>query len=534
MILWSKQVECFTVLIFDNCDDILSSKVRDDFIGLITILVQNSNNLIHVMVVSQAKLLLLDKFAQWTVKELSTEDSVELLQKLAPGIVPSQAELISNLVERCPLALKVVGSILHLNGGDILTNKLETELKDNPIGVLDRPDYREHQFRIIMELALSRFSEMMSDECDYSVSLFPSTFTWEAGLSILRQPGVCLDTFVKHSLLDEYLHGYLHRYRIHRLIKEFLLEKVTLPEKRQFKERFSNYFELFVLQYVEGGLHQLNEIEEYALNLETQNIQYYLELLISHEEHLTPKQLAILSYGFTEDMISLTSLKRHFTAFVNSITDLCSFVDSDPDLCGKLYSEIVQYSYTECTCRNVSQYLVYLINNDCPCTSADEIFQCQTVYDINNTESIWTLLPTHIQGYVERIMLHNCYHSHVFAVNFFTVLALFTLSVSIKFIRSTKKIIIIVMIYIIVGILHTVYQVSGEIRTIIIVETFFKMMCHKSLFLLLLFMLLLFVHDIFQIIIVTVTLTVFYFVMTYLWTGTTYPLQGCDFLPLCC
>ena len=123
LIQWSKQVQCFTVLILDNCDDILSSNIRGDFIDLINFLVRNSNNSIHVIVVAQAKLLLLDNFAQWTVRELTTENSVKLLQKLAPGVPSSQAELISSLVERCPLALKVVGSLLHLNGGDSYSDK---------------------------------------------------------------------------------------------------------------------------------------------------------------------------------------------------------------------------------------------------------------------------------------------------------------------------------------------------------------------------------------------------------------------------
>ena len=64
LIQWSKQVECFTVLILDNCDDVLSSNIRGDFIDLVYFLVQNSNNFVHIIVVAQAKLLLLDNFAQ--------------------------------------------------------------------------------------------------------------------------------------------------------------------------------------------------------------------------------------------------------------------------------------------------------------------------------------------------------------------------------------------------------------------------------------------------------------------------------------
>ena len=486
LIQWSKEVQCFTVLILDNCDDVLSSNIRGDFVDLINFLVQNSNNSIHIIVVAQAKLLLLDNFAQWTVRELTTENSVKLLQKLAPGVPSSQAELISSLVERCPLALKVVGSLLHLNGGDTLTKMLEAELKHNPIGVLDQADHREHQFRIIMELAMLRFSEVMDNECDYSISLFPSTFTWETGHSVLLHQGACLNSFVKYSLLDEYLHGYLYRYRMHRLIKEYLLEKVTPAEVQLFKERFSIYFESFILQYIEGGMHQLNEIEEYTLNLETQNIQYYLDILISQESDLTHKQLAILSYGFTENLVSLTSLKSHFAALIKGMTDVCTFVDTDLDMCGKLYSEIIQHFYAECTCRNLSQYLVHLRNRHCPCTSSvNSSWQCETVFAINNTETIWVLLPAHIQQYIERIMLYNCHHSHVYTFHMFSTLALLILSLSLK-LNLSRRILITFMLYVIISVLYAVYKVSGETELVVIVEIFLKVMCLRLIFLLLL------------------------------------------------
>jgi hypothetical protein len=455
---------------------------------------------------------------------------VKLLQKLAPGVPSNQAELISSLVERCPLALKVVGSLLHLNGGDTLTKTLEAELKGNPIGVLDRPDHREHQFRIIMELAMSRFNQVMDNECDYSVSLFPSTFTWEAGHSVLH-PGVCLNAFVKYSLLDEYLHGYLYRYRMHRLIKEFLSEKVASAKVQQFKEKFRSYFESFILQYIEGGMHQLNEIEEYTLNLETQNIQYYLDLLISQESDLTLKQLAILSYGFTENLVSLTSLKLHFSALMKSMTDVCSFVDTDLDMCGKLYSEIIQHFYAECTCRNVSQYLVHLRNRHCPCTSsANSSLQCETVHAINNIETIWVLLPAHIQQYIERIMLYNCHHSHVYTFHMFSTLAISILTIKLSL---GKRIVITFTLYIIISVLYAVYKVSGEIEIIVIVEIFLKVMCHRLIFLLLLFLLLFYFRSLITALVPLVGSIIYYFVWIYMRAGTTAPLVGCNFLPLC-
>ena len=84
----------------------------------------------------------------------------------------------------------------------------------------------------------------------------------EAGTSILdvAQPKVCLDTLVKYSLLDEYFHhGYVHRYRMHRLIKEFLKDKVADLSKQRFKDRFSEYFEHFLMQHIKDGLKTFSE-----------------------------------------------------------------------------------------------------------------------------------------------------------------------------------------------------------------------------------------------------------------------------------
>ena len=413
-----------------------------------------------------------------------------------------------------------------------LTKMLEAELKHNPIGVLDQADHRQHQFRIIMELAMLRFSEVMDNECDYSISLFPSTFTWETGHSVLLHQGACLNSFVKYSLLDEYLHGYLYRYRMHRLIKEYLLEKVTPAEVQLFKERFSIYFESFILQYIEGGMHQLNEIEEYTLNLETQNIQYYLDILISQESDLTHKQLAILSYGFTENLVSLTSLKSHFAALIKGMTDVCTFVDTDLDMCGKLYSEIIQHFYAECTCRNLSQYLVHLRNRHCPCTSSvNSSWQCETVFAINNTETIWVLLPAHIQQYIERIMLYNCHHSHVYTFHMFSTLALLILSLSLK-LNLSRRILITFMLYVIISVLYAVYKVSGETELVVIVEIFLKVMCLRLIFLFFLLGLLFYSRNLTTAFVPIVSLVIFYPVWMYMRSGTTAPLVG-NFLPLC-
>ena len=534
LILWSKKVECFTVLILDNCDNVITTYHKDQFINLVLTLIRGSRNYIHVVFVTQAKVLLVDSFEQWTVREMTTKDSIELLQTLAPGITSGDAETVSNFVERCPLALKVVGNMLHLYGGDTLTKKMELELQRNPIDVLDHADQRRLQFRFIMELAISRIEELLTSECDYSVSLFPGTFSWEAGTSILdvAHSKVCLDTLIKYSLLDEYFHyGYVHRYRMHRLIKEFLKDKVTDLSKQRFEDRFSEYFQHFLMQHVMVGLKTFSEIEEYELSLETLNVHHYIGILIAQERELTSEELAILSYGQSKDLVSFTSLEPLYKHFVKSLTQVCLILDSDAELCGKFYSRIIENLYSECKCENVSRYFKYLLNSSCPCTSPDMngVFQCQMVHNINHTKIVWVHLSMPVQEYLSRVMFYNCDNNHVYTINFLIFFACFSLSRCFTDPRDYGY--PLITAYAIASILHIAHLVRGEHQAVTIIETFLKSICYKMLLLLFLCMLFV-VRSIKHMLIVVITLTVLYYIVYILWCDTLH-CQGCASLPLC-
>lgn len=182
LLKWSEGISCTTVLILDNCDDILSSSIREEFMNQVNLLIQHSHHNLHVVIVSQEKLVLLDWFDRWTVRELNMTSSITLLEKLAPGIDHSHAKTVAELLGGYPLALKVVGQLLHTYG-DLLTQKLKEQLEQNPIDVLDQASIRKQQFRAIMNVVLERLEEL--SECGYAVSLFPGSFSWVAGAAIL-------------------------------------------------------------------------------------------------------------------------------------------------------------------------------------------------------------------------------------------------------------------------------------------------------------------------------------------------------------
>lgn len=154
---WSQGINQTTYMIFDNADVIHPSTFRTNinFVDLISFLVENSKLHLHILVVSQEQLLLLEHFDRWVVKELNQEASIELLRKLAPDIAGSQLSTIAELLQGCPIALKVVGNILHIHGQEII-QELENELEQHPLDVLDKVSDQRQRFRHIMDLIFSK------------------------------------------------------------------------------------------------------------------------------------------------------------------------------------------------------------------------------------------------------------------------------------------------------------------------------------------------------------------------------------------
>lgn len=187
---------------------------------------------------------MLENFNQWTVRQLSQQASVEFLNKLAPDIASNQMTEIAELLQGYPLALKVIGNILNIYGQSII-QELEYELQQQLISVLDKVSDQRQRFSIMMDLVLSKLEFLK--KCGYSVSLFPGSFSREAGAKILSK--VCLELFEKHSLLEEYFFGNQHRYRMHRLIREHLKEKVNKSSNIKFQKQFCAYYIHFVLNH---------------------------------------------------------------------------------------------------------------------------------------------------------------------------------------------------------------------------------------------------------------------------------------------
>ena len=80
---------------------------------------------------------------------------------------------------------------------------------------------------------------------------------------------------------------------MHRLIKEYLQEKISIHENTTFIIKFKAYFESLLLKHVMNQ-DDKSEIEIYSLSLELHNLNYLKELLLTTNMDLSSKELAVL------------------------------------------------------------------------------------------------------------------------------------------------------------------------------------------------------------------------------------------------
>ena len=380
---WSKEIQCPTVLILDNCDDLIyyDDVIRENLIQLVKVMVQNSKYQLHVIITSRKLLYILDDFESLVVKELSQAASVHLLRLLAPNISASHAENVSALVEGCPIALKVVGMLLHRQE-DRLSEILFYKLQQNPIQVLDKVSERKERFRTIMDLVYEQLG--MMQECGHYICLFPGSFSHATGSNVILNDK-CLDSFIEQSLLDIFYLADQTRYKMHLLIRQYFREKDSIILNVQdihvhFETNYRHYFTGYILKY--ANLTEATEKDKYLYSLEMHNIHHYLSILIPRAVDLhTNDELAVLAYAISEKLIPVDSVKNKFNAMIQNTSHICTSLKAIK--CGEILSYIIRWLFLECRCETTYEYLKQILHS--PCNS---IFQSPTVEMILNQEDI--------------------------------------------------------------------------------------------------------------------------------------------------
>ena len=407
LLKWSRKIDCHTVLILDNCDDIIHNEgPRETLIQLIRAMVKNANDHLHIIITSRQQILLLDDFESIIIKELSQVASVELLLNLSPGICKPHAEQVASLVEGCPLALKVVGKLLHKQN-DTLTKMLKDGLLNEPMRVLDRTSTHKERFSAIMDVAYEELNNKLQ-ECGYYLSMFNGSFEHNAGLAILPSSldaELCLESYYEHCLLDKYNLEQFTLYKMHRLIRKYLRRKGSQSKNsyyfRDFEKNFCRYFTNYVLQYAKQKKESnITERDEYLYSSQLHNIHHFLNLLLTREEHLT-KELVALVFAVGEELISANSIKHHFHILISKVNETCFYVK--PESSGKLFSFIIKELYKECRCNNIRDYFLQMLESPCM-----DLFSCETVAEIQLSPSIFSRLHPQERNFLFRLRTYHC------------------------------------------------------------------------------------------------------------------------------
>lgn len=411
LLIWSKTIHCRTVLILDNCNELLNNeRTKETLIQLIRRMIENSCGNLFIIVTSRQKLILLDDFDSIVVKELSSNASIQLLSHLAPNVTEEDAKLVFSVIEGCPLALKVIGKVLHYHQ-DRVTSLLKDELQNHPLKVLDKATSQKERFRVVMNSVFDHLSTSKLRDCGYCVSLIPGSFDYQAGSHVIIPHSVeCIQELSEQSLLEEYHLANQSRYKMHRLIREYFKEMDNSSHYFKqiilhFEDRYCEYFTQYLLNFATKLRQQsLSEYDQFAFLSEIHNINHFLQLLLSRTNHLSARELEVLAFAMSQDLVSTSTIIRTQLLYIllGKVNDICDMLS--PEKCGEIFSMIIQRLYQQCKCRTIKEYFKQIADMWIPCM---DIFQCHTVSEIHQHDEILSQLPKHEKAFVSR--LHRLY-----------------------------------------------------------------------------------------------------------------------------
>jgi len=420
---WARDLSYNTLLILDNCDDILQ-KHKDDFQRVIQMVVERSP-IIKVLMTSRHKVTLLDDSYRYTLHELSYHSACQLLEATIKGIKLdfNTRGVIANLTGNVPLALRIIGSLLN----QPVPPSPETiikELMQKPIQALSPKALPEHH-QVYTTINLSyKYLHQYDKLCGQLLAYFPGPFDRIAALDIMQMPpnevqsfptnyvhsALCLSELVQRSLL-----GHNQRtghFEFHRLIKEFFLFRSCFEEncdgmQHAFNVNFQSHFAYRLLDLA----HQFSQNHRSALgalDTEKHNIKYFLEGIMNHlEPNNSFKVISALLAGLDEKLLecrfSVEELHNVTISAANFLRDHSEQIDLDASTHFVLYFKLVHYwavSESELH-QNISSALEILTSHE------EHIKRLHTKADKNLVAAQYIAYYSSLSLYYENLGLHH-------------------------------------------------------------------------------------------------------------------------------
>ena len=428
LITWSQHLDTAAILILDNCDHVLESDSRVRFLDMICTLGLNSTNNLQIILTSTKKLVLSKcQLDQWKIKPLNKSASVELLAKLSPsGTSKIDLTEIATLIQGSPLALRIIGGLLTLNGHEF-AGILIGNLKSRPSKVLETADSL-NEFHTIMDFVQESMEKKGYGNCGVNISQFPGSFNWLAGAAIVSNE--CIEMFLQYSLLDQSYFFADARFTMHPLIKDYFKENVTLIDKEDFNKRFYLYYIKNIRKHMKKAF--LAHDEVYSLiTIEAQNIAYFVSLLKykydSPLKKFRVRDLAVLAFLQKENTTEFDLFEPIvdlYKLYSENTYEVCSRLDATT--CGTLYAYyIVSKLLQMCKCISLKDYAKNFLYS--PCTKV--FLNCDFVWQIYHLKNIWLRLRSSEQNYILRALYFHCNQAKRITrqVDIFSYIAIFVL-----------------------------------------------------------------------------------------------------------
>ena len=276
---WFQKLEKRTVLILDNCDHILRSNNRKKFL---TIIKNHFNNpFITIILTSQEKLFLLDYgFVSVNIGEFSQEHSRKMLQDYVADLSDQESDELAFAVGHCPLALKVVGKFLSINGRNYVESLL-SDLKERVVDTISESmTVEEEKFRAIMDYSYRQMNEQ-TQKCAHLLSLFPGSTGYGMEEQILSRliNSSCIRDVVRMSFVEEILINKKPRHSMHKLIRDYFKSVyLAYPQSQQFNTSYIRHYSEYLKNVMKRTYadYQISDEELYTIfYLETHNIEYF-------------------------------------------------------------------------------------------------------------------------------------------------------------------------------------------------------------------------------------------------------------------
>ena len=328
MYKWARQRHRNTLLLLDNCDDVLNKENRtEEFQKVIKKLLELSEYL-KILTTSRQSTMQFSQFRhEWlSLSELKANASCTLIKYYSQELTDKECQKIGDLTGNVPLAVKVVGSLLNRPyplTPDVVIDRLEKALiqtlspKELPV------DERVNTcISISYEYLIPEVKEV-----GHCLANFPGSFSMDTVMHIccldhnqrlspvdvvgavneLVQRSLLRTNLLEHSSAMHCMRGG-GRYQFHRLIREFLLQ-VDRPTDHtrmidKFRIEFVTYFTEWSLNVT---LDPASALE--FINQERHNLLHFFHLL------QYPNSLKIKYAGChaVNRLYDSTILQYHFT-----------------------------------------------------------------------------------------------------------------------------------------------------------------------------------------------------------------------------